>query len=77
MPLVLTLMTTGHIPEHGLRATQRHAERLSVSALRTRRPSAHRRYSATPEEIAKEAAERKERAEPERRFSRKGAAFGL
>lgn len=27
----------GHIPERGLRATQRHAERLSVSALRTRK----------------------------------------
>ena len=46
---------------------RREAERQRIAAM-----------YATPEEIAKEAAERKERkAELERRFSRKGAAFGL
>ncbi|MCL5160211.1 DUF6971 family protein, partial [Escherichia coli] len=55
---------------------RREAERQRIENEKDRQRIAA--MYATPEEIAKEAAERKERkAELERRFSRKGAAFGL
>ncbi|AXS21610.1 TPA: hypothetical protein MDZ49_001027 [Klebsiella pneumoniae] len=55
---------------------RREAERQRIENEKDRQRIAA--MYATPEEIAKEAAERKERkADLERRFSRKGAAFGL